>query len=152
MLHRFVLSFICAVFLLMESGCSSGAAGCGGGYLDEYHNDENMTLYITGASPSPFYNDSISFTLLSPENSSYHQIDPYPHKGSSNEFPLFINYNEMVFLVTKKPVGYDTLTVRYEVKPFYYTGDVCNDPSYYPKAKVTACYTKNHLFSVTGYQ
>ncbi len=81
--------FFCMAFfyILIQSGCSGGAAGCGS--MDDYHNSENMTLYIKGANPWPFNNDSFSFALIEPKLHNYYRYDN-PYNGGKSVFPLLI--------------------------------------------------------------
>lgn len=138
-----LLIAIASFYIFVQSGCSGGANGCGQEL--PYDGKELMTISITTDIAVFHKSAPFSVTLIKPSI-----IYNKPQVLEENEFPLLINTNEMSFLITKTGGGIDTMTIQYEVVPYFYEG-VCNDPYYLPKASIKSCFSRNYLFKVVSY-
>lgn len=126
-------------------GCANGSAGCGGpGFVAPIYNP-NLVVNFTSV-PSLNNNDTLSVYLLKPD------LSIGPQKGSYNYLPLPLNQKKVNYLVKKNSGESDTITVEYEIKAVFNPGDICDDPSYYPKAVVSNCYSRNLLISISSFK
>lgn len=135
------LIIVSAIFI----GCANGSSGCG--YAGFVAPDYNPNLVVNFSSvPSLFNNDTLSVFLLKSD------LSIGPKKGSYNYLPLPLNLKKVNYLVKKIGGETDTITVEYEIKAVFNPGDICDDPSYYPKAVVSNCYSRNLLISISSFK
>lgn len=120
-----------AILSLLHINC--GYSGCGGPY---HYNPSPGVEILLGYN---YENDnSIKIKLIEPK--VYYQME------SKTKLPLLINFNRMVFEISKQDTVLDSLIINYKMSAVYVPADKCDEEKYETFVEIKPSYSTSNYF------
>lgn len=98
--------------------------------------------------PSPGVEISLDKNYKSDNSMEIKLIEPkvYYRIESKTELPLLVNYNRMVFEISKHDTVLDSLIINYKMSAVYLPADECDRDRYKPFVEIKPSYTTRNFF------
>jgi len=118
------------MFSLLNLSCGFG---CGGPF--SYNPSPGIEIWLDKNYES---DNSIEIKLIEPK--VYYRIE------SKTELPLLVNYERMVFEISKNDTILDSLIINYKMSAVYLPDNVCEDEKYKPFVEIKSSYSTSNYF------
>lgn len=119
-----------AMFSLLHISCGSG---CGG--LISYNPFPGIEIYLDKNYKS---DNSMEIKLIEPK--VYYRME------SKTALPLLVNYERMVFEISKQDTVLDSLIINYKISAVYFPENICDGEEYGPFVEIKSSYSTSNYF------
>ncbi|MES2655059.1 MAG: hypothetical protein V4620_05685 [Bacteroidota bacterium] len=122
-----------AVLSLLHTNCGSG---CGGPDPYPYYNPyPGIQIWLDKSYES---DNSMKIKLIEPK--------AYYYTKSKTQLPLLVNYERMVFEISKQDTILDSLIINYKISSVYVPSNECDKERFDPFVKIDSSYSTGHYF------
>jgi hypothetical protein len=118
---------------LLHINC--GYSGCGGPYYYQYDPSPGVLISLDKNYES---DDLIKIKLIEPK--VYYSME------SKTKLPLLVNYERMVFEISKQDTVLDSLIINYKMSAVYVPANKCDEEGYETHVEIKPSYSTTNYF------